>query len=427
MQTLRAIWQLKDLRRRILLTVALLALFRVLAHIPMPGIDLPSLQAFFSQNQLFGLLNLFTGGSLENFSIVLMGVGPFITSSIIFQLLVIIVPSLESLQKEGEYGRRQLNQYTRLATVPLAIIQGYGTIILLRNQGITLDLAPLNLTLILVTLTAGTLLVMWLGEIISESGIGNGISLIITLGILAGLPTTISQVLSTRTIAAGAGVGQYFDLIAFGLLALVVTAAIVVVNEAERQLPVTYARSARVVRRGAVDSVLPLKLILAGVIPIIFALSMMVFPPIIAQFFTRARTEWVVTAANWITTTFQNQTFYAIAYFALVILFTYFYTFIVFQPERVAENLQKQSGFIPGIRPGRETAEYLNAVLNRITLFGALFLALIAVLPFIVQAYTGSQALVIGGTSVLIVVSVTLETMRQINAQLVMRRYELVS
>lgn len=424
-ETLRAIWQLKDLRRRILVTAGLLAVFRVLAHIPMPGIDLASLQAFFSQNQLFGLLNLFTGGSLQHFSIVLMGVGPFITSSIIFQLLVIIVPALEALQKEGEYGRRQLNQYTRLATVPLAILQGYGTIILLRNQGISINLAPLNLLLILVTLTAGTLLIMWLGEIISESGIGNGISLIITLGILAGLPTTISQALSTRTVAAGAGIGQYFDLIAFAVLALVVTAAIVVVNEAERQLPITYARSARVTRRGGVDSVLPLKIILAGVIPIIFALSMMIFPPIIAQFFTHARTVWVVTAANWVSTTFQNQTFYAIAYFALVILFTYFYTFIVFQPEQVAENLQKQSGFIPGVRPGRETAEYLHAVLNRLTLFGALFLALIAVLPFIVKAYTGSQALVIGGTSVLIVVSVTLETMRQIKAQLVMRRYDL--
>ena len=424
-QTLKSLWTLKDLRSRILVTAGVLALTRVFAHIPMPGINLADLQAFLNQSQLLGLLNLFTGGSLENFSIILMGVGPYITASIIFQLLVIIVPSLEALQKEGEYGRRKIGQYTRMATVPLAILQGYSTIILLRNQGINVDLSPINLITILITLTAGTILLMWLGELISESGIGNGISLIITLGILSGLPTTVSQALATRTIGATAGIGQYFDLILLGVLAIAVTASIVLVNEAERQLPVTYARSVRATGRG-VESKLPLKLLLAGVIPIIFALSMLIFPPIVAQFFTHARTPQVVQAAEWVSRTFQNQTFYAIAYFALVIIFTYFYTFIVFQPEQVAENLQRQSGFIPGIRPGRETAQYLNLVLNRITMFGALFLALIAVLPFVMKAYTGSQALVIGGTSVLIVVSVTLETMRQLRSQLTMRQYDVV-
>ena len=422
--TLKTIWQLKDLRRRILLTVGLLALARVLAHIPMPGINYTQLQSLFDKNQLFGLLNLFTGGTLQRFSIILMGVGPYITASIIFQLLVIIVPSLEALQKEGEYGRKKIGQYTRMATVPLAMLQGYSTILLIRNQGVVIDLSPLNLIVVLFTLTAGTILLMWIGEIISESGIGNGISLIITLGILAGMPTTISQALSTRTGSAGAGIGQYFDLILYALLAIAAVAAIVVVNEAERQLPVTYARSIRATRRGSVDSNLPLKLLTAGVIPIIFALSIMVFPPIIAQFFVHARTVWIGNAATWISNLFQNQTFYAIGYFALVVTFTYFYTFIVFQPEQVAENLQKQGGFIPGIRPGKETAKYLNEVLNRLTLFGAFFLAMIAIIPYIIKAFTGSQTLVVGGTSVLIVVSVTLETMRQLRAQLTMRKYD---
>jgi len=268
---------------------------------------------------------------------------------------------------------------------------------------------------------------MWLGEIITENGIGNGISLIITLGILAGLPTTISQALSARTVVAGAGIGQYFDLVGFAALALAVTAAIVVVNESERQLPVTYARSVRATRRGSVDSTLPIKLLVAGVIPIIFALSMMVFPPILAQFFVHARTVQVANAAVWVINLFQNQLFYGIAYFILVVAFTYFYTFIAFQPEQVAENLQKQGGFIPGVRPGRETSMYLHTVLNRLTLFSAAFLALIAIIPFLVKAATGSQALVIGGTSVLIVVSVTLETMRQVRSQLTMRQYDVAS
>lgn len=425
-ETLRSIWRLTDLRSRILVTVSLLALTRVLAHIPMPGINLSELQSLLSTSQLFGLLNLFTGGSLENFSVILMGVGPYITASIIFQLLVIIVPSLEALQKEGEFGRKRIGQYTRLATVPLAILQGYSTIFLLKNQGVTLDLTPLNLSVVLLTLTAGTILLMWLGELISERGIGNGISLIITLGILAGLPTTVSQVISTRAASAVVGIGQYFDLIGFGILALAVTAAIVLVNEAERPIPITYARSARVSGR-RVASTLPLKPLLAGVIPIIFALSVMIFPPIIAQFFLQARSSWVVSAARFVEQSFQNQTFYGIGYFLAVILFTYFYTFIIFQPEQVAENLQRQSGFIPGIRPGRETAEYLHAILNRLTLFGALFLAVIAALPIVMQAFTGSEALVVGGTSVLIVVSVTLETMRQLRSQLTMRQYDVVS
>jgi len=419
MNTLRAIWSSPDLRKRILYTLGLLVLYRFLAHVPMPGVDLTALRNFFSGNQVFGLLNLFTGGSLQNFSVVLMGVGPYITASIIFQLLIIIIPRLEELQKEGEAGRQKINQYTRILTIPLAILQGYGTLILLQSQGVIGNFSPLDLTTVLVTITAGSILVMWLGELISENGIGNGVSLIITLSILAGIPRSLSQTFSVADQL------NIINILLFAAVALLVTVAIVYVNEAERRIPITYARRVRGVEaRGGVATTLPLKVIMAGVIPIIFALSMMIFPPVVAKFLQPVQIDWVSRAAEWITTIFANNTFYAVVYFLLVVVFTFFYTFVIFQPEQVAENIQKQGGFVPGLRPGRETAEYLGNVLNRITLFGAIFLAVIAVLPFVVQALTNIQTLVLGGTGILIVVAVTLDTMRQIRAQLVTRRYE---
>lgn len=419
MNTLRAIFASPDLRRRITYTLGLLVLFRILAHIPMPGVDLAALQEFFARNELFGLYNLFTGGSMENFSMVLMGVGPYITASIIFQLLIVIVPRFEELQKEGEHGRQRINQYTRLLTVPLAVLQGYGTLILLRNQGIIGSFAPFDLVTILITITAGSLLVMWLGELISENGIGNGISLIITLAILAGIPTALSQ---TASVIDQTGI---IGIIVFLALALVVTVGIVYVNEAERQIPITYARRVRGLQsRGGVATHLPLKPAMAGVIPIIFALSMMIFPPVVARFLQGVDVAWVQTLAERTIALFNNDLFYAVAYFILVIVFTFFYTFVIFQPEQVADNIQKQGGFVPGVRPGRETALYLGAVLNRITTFGALFLGIVAVLPFLAQSVTNIQTLVLGGTGILIVVSVTLETMRQIRAQLITRRYE---
>lgn len=419
MNTLRAIWNSPDLRKRILYTLALLTVFRVLAHIPMPGVDLEAIRAFFSQYALFGLLNLFTGGSMENFSIVLMGVGPYITASIIFQLLIIIIPRLEELQKEGESGRERINQYTRLLAVPLSFLQGYSTLILLKNQGIIGSFTPLDLFTILVTVTGGTMLLMWLGELISEYGIGNGMSLLITLGILAGIPSSLSQ---TFQIADQTG---YVSIAIFALISLVVTVGIVFVNEGERQIPITYARRVRGNQAsGGVATFLPLKVAMAGVVPIIFALSMMIFPPVAAQFLQSVQTPWVQSAAQYVIDLFANNAFYGTAYFLLVVIFTFFYTSIVFQPEQVAENIQKQGGFVPGLRPGRETADYLGKVLNRITLFGAFFLGAIAVLPFIVQSMTDIQTLVLGGTSTLIAVSVILETMRQIRAQLTTRRYE---
>lgn len=424
MQTLKKIWQFKDLRKRILLTIGILALERVLAHIPMPGVDLNQLQTFFERNQIFGLLNLFSGGTMSNFSIVLMGVGPYITSSIIMQLLTVVVPSLENLQKEGEYGRQKINQYTRYLTVPLAFLQVYGMLSILRSQGVVSSLDPMTLVTILMTTTAGTILVMWLGEIISENGIGNGISLIIALGIIAGFPTNFRNTaalfatgsLDTMTLLAFAAVA---------LLSLLVIALIVFVNEGERRIPVAYARRARGgASYGTVQTHLPLKVNTAGVIPIIFALSILLFPGVIARYLMTSGIDWVVTAATTVNNFINDQTYYSILYFVLVVAFAYFYTFIVFQPEKIAENLQKQGGFIPGIRPGSETTNYITRILHRLTFSGAIFLGVIAILPFIVQNLTNVQTLAIGGTSILIMVSVVLETMRQIQAQLLTRTYD---
>lgn len=419
METLKRIWNHKDLRKRILYTLILLVIFRILAHIPVPGVDIAELKNFFSNNQLFGLLNLFSGSTMENFSLVMMGVGPYITSSIIFQLLVIVVPQFEQLQKEGEYGRQKINHYTRIATVPLAAIQSYAMITLLKNQGIVFSMDFYHLILTIITMTAGTMLVMWLGELISENGIGNGISLIISLGIITGVPTQIMQ-----TLAVG-DTSKIIGVIIFVVVTILITTAIVFMNEGERQIPITYARRVRGHRTtGGVETNLPIRILLAGVIPIIFAMSLMIFPGVISKFLENAKSAILSNTAHWIGSIFQNDLFYGILYFIFVILFTFFYTSVVFQPKQVAENLQKQGGFVPGLRPGNETAQYINNVLYKVTFSGAIFLALIAVLPFIVQAITDIKTLVLGGTGILIVVAVVIETMRQINAQLAMHTYD---
>jgi len=417
--TLKKIYTHHDLRNKILIVLGILVIFRLLAHIPVPGIDLTELRSFFERNQLFGLLNLFSGGAMRNFSIVMMGVGPYITSSIIFQLLAMIVPSLESLQKEGEYGRQKINQYTRIATVPLALMQSYAMITLLNRQGVIGQWSVFELITMLITMSAGTVLLMWLGELISEKGIGNGISLIITLGIIGGVPTALQQTLVVMDAT------KIIGIIVFGVIAALVTGLIVFMNEGERQIPVTYARRVRGQRTyGGVDTHLPIKVNIGGVIPIIFALSMMIFPGIIAKFFEQARSPQLAHFAKYVADLFQNNTFYGIVYFLLVIIFTYFYASVVFKPDQIAENLQKQGGFVPGLRPGRETSDYLGTVLYRITFVGAIFLGFIAVLPFVVQAITNVQTLVLGGTGLLIVVSVVIETIRQIKAQLIMRTYD---
>lgn len=422
MDKLLKIWEYKDLRNKIIVAVSLLILTRILAHIPMPGVDLARLQTFFSQNQIFGFLNMFSGGTMSNFSIILMGVGPYITSSIIFQLLGMIFPSIEHMQQESEAGKQKITQYTRIATVPLAMIQAYSMLVLLHSQGIVATWTIPQLISMLITVTAGTLLLVWIGEIISEKGIGNGMSLIISLGILSGFP---AQIRNTALLLQSGDTSKIIGAIVFVIIFILATAAIIFIQEGQRNIPITYARKARYGQSNGFASHLPIRVNIAGVIPIIFAMSILIIPGVLAKYVENARTVWLAEGAKYVANLFNNnQVFYSIAYFVLVILFTFFYTNIVFKPSQIAENLQKQSGFIPGIRPGTETRQYLQTVITRITLAGALFLGLIAVMPFIVQAITNINTLVLGGTGILIVVSVVIETMRQVQSQITMHTYE---
>ncbi|MDO8425384.1 MAG: preprotein translocase subunit SecY [bacterium] len=420
----KALWKVKDIRNAILFVLGMLALFRLLAHIPVPGVDVDALQSFFASNAILGLLNVFSGGTMENFSIVALGVAPYITASIIFQLLGMVVPAIEELQKEGEYGRRKMNQYTRLLSVPLAILQGFGLITLIRqsNANILPDLGMAQTLLLLATVTAGTVFLMWIGELISEKHVGNGISLMIFAGIVSSLPRAIQQ--TALTVDAS----RLVQLILFVILAIATVIGVVALTEAQRNIPVSYARQVRGARMmGGLNTHLPLRVNMAGVIPIIFAISIILFPPLIGQFLIHAKTAWIAGLAEATITLFQNQVFYGVLYFLLVFIFTYFYTAVVFHPQQIAENLQKQGGFIPGIRPGRATAEYLQFVTNRIIFVGAAALGFIAILPLITQPLVpGSTQLttIVGGTSLLIIVSVVIESVKQVGSQLTMREYE---
>jgi len=420
LEKLEKIWKTRDLRNSILFVLTMLVMFRIAAHVPIPGINAQGLREFFGQNQILGLLNIFSGGGLENFSIVMLGVGPYITASIIFQLLAMIIPSLEAMTKDP-VGQQKINQYTRILTIPLALLQGYSFINLLQKQAGDLipALSGAQWLTAMVTITAGTVFLMWLGELISERKIGNGISLLIFAGIVSALPAKVQQILAVFDTS------QLVNLLIFVAIALVTIALVVVITEAQRNIPVNYAKRIRGNKMyGGVSTHLPLRVNMAGVIPIIFAISLILFPPMIAQFFVNASTPWLQTVSHFIINLFQNQVFYGAIYFILVFAFTYFYTYIIFHPVQVAENLQKQGGFIPGIRPGRHTSDYLQQVVNRIMLAGALFLAVIAILPIIIQPLTGTQTLVVGGTSLLIVVAVVIETVKQIDSQLTMRDYE---
>lgn len=412
-------WSLPDLRNKILFVLAMLVLFRITAAIPIPGVDVANLKSFFQDSQLFGLLNIFSGGGLERFSIVAMGVAPYITASIIFQLLVMVVPKLEALHKEGEYGRQKINQYTRYLTVPLAVIQAYGLIALLRQspKPVLGGLDPLAMALMILTLTAGTVFLMWIGELISEKKVGNGISLLIFAGIIAGVPSAL------RTFEV-LDQSQIFNLITFIVIGLITIVFVVIMTEGQRNIPITYARRVRGMSMGSVDTHLPLRVSQAGVIPIIFAISVILFPPTIAQFFVNVKTQMIADGARTVIAFFNDTTAYGVLYFLLVIAFTYFYTSVIFKPDQISENLQKQGGFIPGIRPGKSTGEFLQETVNRIIFPGALFLGVIAVLPLVVQEFTGITSLAVGGTSLLIVVSVAIETFKQIEAQLTARDYE---
>ena len=423
---LKRAYRIKDLRNRIFFTLIAVTIYRLFAHIPLSGVDRTQLQDLFNNNQILGLLDIFSGGAISNFSIGFMGVGPYITASIIMQLLAYVIPTLEALRKEGEQGQQTISQYTRLLTVPLGIVQAFGLIKILQGQNVIDNLSPQQLTIILIITCAATILIMWLGELISEQGIGNGMSIIITTGILAGIPNQIGK---TYSIIAGGGIidnTKLFGVISFLIIALLTVAFIVAVNNSIRRISISYAR--RAIGRSSmqrIETYLPIKMNAAGVIPIIFALSIIIFPGVIAGFLQNAKSEWLSNAAEKISAILNPQgVAYGVLYFVLVIFFTYFYTAIVFKPNEIAENLQKQSGFIPGIRPGKETENFLQYIITRITLPGAIFLGIIAILPFIIQSITHISTLVIGGTGILIIVSVVMETASQIKAFIITREYD---
>jgi preprotein translocase subunit SecY len=420
-QKITQIFKIKDLRNKILFVLGILVVSRLAANIPVPGIDISKLRSFFEGNQLFGLLNIFTGGALSHLSVAMLGLGPYITAIIIMQLLTMIFPKLEALYKEeGEAGRQKFEQYSRLLTVPLSALQAYSMIILLQNQGIVSGMSLFNLITTIIIITAGTVFIMWLGELISEKGIGNGISILIFAGIAAGFPSSISQTLVSWDPSK---IPVYLTFI---IVAILVIAGVIIITEGRRNIPVSYAKRVRGNKMyGGVSTYLPLNINPAGVIPIIFALSIMLFPGMIGNFFANSSHHLVAVVATFLKNFSQTTSLsYGIIYFIMVILFTFFYTAVTFDPKSISENLQKMGGFIPGIRPGKATADYLNFILNRVLLVGAIFLGFIAVMPYIMQSATGMQNLSIGGTSILIVVAVVLETVRQIESHLVMRDYE---
>ncbi len=409
----------RGLRNKLFFLLGMLVLFRVLATIPIPGVDVARLEQFFSSNQLLGLLNIFSGGGLSNLSVVMLGVGPYITASIIMQLLTVLSPKMKQLySEEGEAGRKRFGQYSRLLTVPLALIQGFSFLILLERQGVISHLVPFDFAVNLIVITAGSLLLMWLGELITEFGIGNGVSIIIFAGIVAGLPTTISRLFFSFDVS------QVPLYIAFVVVSVIIVAAVVTVTEAERPIPVTYAKRVRGSKMyGGVSTYLPLRVNQAGVIPIIFALSILLFPQMIFSFLAQLGNALVSQIGTFVTGALTNQWIYGGLYFVLVFVFTYFYTAVTFDPDSIANNLQKGGAFIPGVRPGPSTSSHISKILVRITLVGALFLASIAILPIIMQGVTGIQTLALGGTALLIVVSVVLDLIRKIDAQISMREY----
>ncbi len=410
----------EDVRRKILFTAGILIVFRLFAHIPVAGVNIASLKSFFAGNQFLGLLDMFSGGTLANFSVLALGLNPYINASIILQLLTMVFPKLEELSKEGEAGRQKINQYTRFLTVPLAAVQSIGIYFLLKSQHLVVNLNPLQLLAFILTMTAGTMFVMWLGELVSEYGVGNGISLLIFAGIVGRLPVALGQTATTTTSE------NSFNILMFLVLGLIVIASIVITNEATRQIPVFYARRVRGNKTtGGQQTHIPLRLNQAGVIPIIFAVSLVLLPYQFSQYFLTSKVPFFHNTAVAISTWLNpNGVWYNVIYFALVVGFTFFYTAVIFNPKKIAEEIQKYGGFVPGIRPGTPTANYFNYVLTRITLAGALFIGLIAIFPTIARAFTGVQNLLLGGTSILIVVSVILETVKAIEAQLVMRNYE---
>ncbi len=409
-------WKVPDIRRKIVVTAVVLIFFRLIAHIPAPGIDSNSLKSLFAGSPLLTLLDVFSGGTLVNFSIMALGLGPYINASIIVQLLTYVVPSFEELSKEGEFGQEKLNQYMRFLTIPLASLQSFAMYLLLKNQGVIGNFTPLAILGLVITMTAGTMIAVWFGELITQYGVSNGISFLIFAGIVARLPVTLGQ--STQVV----GGADIMKLGIFGVLSIVIIGVIVGMNEAVRQIPIHHARRTNSVGG---SGYLPLRLNQAGVIPIIFAVSLVFLPSFVSQFLQGSSNNGLANIGSFLAGVFNPQSLgYNAVYFLLVFAFTYFYTGIVFNPDKISENLQKSGAFIPGMRPGKQTSNYLRYILNRITLVGAVFLGAVAILPSLFQSVIGISTLAIGGTSVLIVVSVVLEFTREIEAQLVTRRYE---
>lgn len=420
LDTLKNAFKTQDIRKRILFTLGIFLIFRFLAHVPVSGVNVAALKNLFAGNQFLGLLNIFSGGTLANFSIMALGLNPYINASIILQLLTMVFPKLEELSKEGESGRRKINQYTRFLTIPLAALQAIGMYALLKSQGIVTTLQPDSFVAFVATLVAGTMFLVWLGELITDRGVGNGISLLIFAGIVGGAPALFGQTLST------ASAENSLNLITFLVMGLIVIAAVILMTEATRQIPVFYAKRVRGNKmQGGESTHLPLRLNQAGVIPIIFAVSIVLLPSLLANFFASSKNALLAGFSQNVNVWFAPSSIpYNVFYFLLVVGFTFFYTAIVFNPKKISGEIQKHGGFVPGIRPGTPTTKYLNYILTRITLAGASFLGLIAILPEIARSLTGVQTLLIGGTSILIVVSVVLETFKAIEAKLVMRNYE---
>ncbi len=421
LRKLHIIFTDETIRNRVLFVFGAIVIFRLLAAIPIPGVDQAVLQQFFANNQFLGLLNIFSGGGLSNLSIVMLGVGPFITASIIMQLMTVMSPQMKSLYtEEGEAGRAKFTQISRLLSLPLAILQGFGFLMLLESQGVVVHLTTFDFALNVILVVAGATLLMWVGELVTEYGIGNGVSMIIFAGILSGLPATISQLIFSFDAA------QLPLYIGFLFLTLGVMYAVVVMTEAERVVPITHAKQSRgnlMLTTAGNNSYLPLRLNQAGVIPIIFALSILLFPQMVLNILSGFGIGWVVTANDLVTRFMNNPIWYGGTYFVLVFFFTFFYTAVTFDPDAIAKNLQRNGAFIPGIRPGDHTAEYLGNLITRLTLVGAGFLAVIAVLPIGLQQATGIAALAIGGTAVLIIVNVVLDLIRRLDTQTSLREY----
>lgn len=409
----------EELRKRVLFVMGAFFAFRFLANIPIPGVEVEALRQFFENNQFLGLLNIFSGGGLSNLSIVMLGVAPYITASIIMQLMTIMSPKLKAMyQEEGEAGRKRFTQYSRMLTIPLALIQGFGFLTLLQKQGIIVDLGFMNQLVNVLVITAGSVFLMWIGELISEFGIGNGVSLIIFAGIVSRIPSTIGELVFNFSVE------QIPMFLGFGGAALLIIAGIITVSQAERLIPITYAKRVRGSKvYGGISTYLPLRLNQAGVIPIIFGLSILLFPQMLLNFLQSAGEGMIASVSSFALSIFENGWIYALLYFILVFLFTYFYTAVTFDPDTISNNLQKSGAFIPGVRPGGKTAEYLAKILTRITFFGALFLGAVAVLPLVMKAITGMASLAIGGLALLIAVEVVLDLVKKIDAQISIREY----